>query len=91
MLKRLTNSRNTQTITPGLGFKITGSYILESYDENLERWLDSLGISGPDLGPVFRSTKVKVLVKEPSKYNKKWNLTHREEGELASYLQSGNF
>ena len=63
-------------------FKITGSYILDSYDENLERWLDSMGINGKKMGPVFRKTKVKIMVKEPSKYNKKWNWAHREEGEV---------
>ena len=78
MLKRLNNATNASS---NFGFKITGSYILDSYDENLEQWLDSLGISGSELGPVFRATKVKVMVKEPSKYNKKWNLTHREEGQ----------
>ncbi len=55
--------------------------MLEGYDENLERWLDSLGIDGAELGPVFRRTGVKVTVQEPSKYNRKWNLVHKEQGQ----------
>lgn len=61
--------------------KISGSYILEGYDENLEHWLDSMRIDGAELGPVFRETRVKLTVQEPSKFNKKWSLVHREEGE----------
>ena len=64
----------------GSNFKITGSYILDGYDDNLELWLDSLGINGEKMGPIFRQTKVKIMVKAPSQYNKKWNLAHREEG-----------
>ncbi len=61
--------------------KISGSYILDGYDEHLEKWLDSMRIDGATLGPVFRETKVKLTVQEPSKYNKKWSLVHKEEGE----------
>ncbi len=64
--------------------KISGSYILESYDENLEHWLDSLKVDGAELGQVFRETKVKVMVQEPSKFNKKWSLIHKEEGGKSS-------
>ena len=39
-----------------------------------------MGISGQKMGPVFRRTRVKIMVKEPSKCNKKWNLVHKEEG-----------
>ena len=67
----------------GAGFKITGSYVLDGYDENLERWLDSMGVNGAKMGPVFRKTRVKIMVKEPSKYNKKWNWAHREEGDVS--------
>lgn len=60
--------------------KVTGSYQLESYDGNLEMWLEALGINGAEFGPVFRKTKVKIFVREPSKHNKKWSLSHKEEG-----------
>ena len=60
-------------------FKITGSYTLDSYDENLEPWLNSMRINGDELGPKFRATKLKILVREPTKHNRKWSLTHKEE------------
>lgn len=61
-------------------FKITGSYQLIDYDENLNLFLDSLGINGNEFGSAFRKTKVKIFVREPSKHNKKWSLIHKEEG-----------
>lgn len=63
----------------GPSFKITGSYRLEGYDDNLEPWLNSMKINGDELGPKFRATKLKIMVREPSKHNKKWSLTHKEE------------
>ncbi len=57
-----------------------GSYILDGYDDNLEHWLDSMRVDSAKLGPVFRRTKVKIMVQEPSKFNKKWSLVHKEEG-----------
>jgi len=61
--------------------KASGSYQLSSYDDNFEAYLSSLGLKGDDLGPMFRSTPLRVVVQEPSKFNKRWNITHREEGE----------
>ena len=62
-------------------FKISGSYRLDGYDENLEPWLTSMKINGEELGPKFRATKLKITVREPSKHNRKWSLTHKEEEE----------
>jgi hypothetical protein len=39
-----------------------------------------MNINGAQLGPVFRQTKVKVIVQEPSKCSKKWSILHKEEG-----------
>ncbi len=69
-------------------FKINGSYLLENYDDNLESWLDSLSINGAKLGPVFRTTKVKIVVQQPSKFNKKWIFTHKVEGQQHFSVQT---
>jgi hypothetical protein len=60
--------------------KINGSYILDRYDENLEDWLRSCDISPIEFGQAFRKTRFKIMVREPSKHNKKWSLMHKEEG-----------
>ena len=42
--------------------KANGSYLLDVYDDNLEMWLDSLGINSYEFGPVFRKTKDLILI-----------------------------
>ena len=58
--------------------------MLDRYDDNLEDWLRSCGISPVEFGPAFRRTKVKVMVREPSKHNRMWSLLHKEEGDASA-------
>lgn len=66
-----------------IAVKVSGSYQLEKYDDNLEKWLDSMNLNGAVFGKIFRQTKVKVSVQEPTKYAKKWSVSHKDGGDLS--------
>ena len=58
----------------------TGTYAFDKYDEHLEEYLDSLGLPGPDLGPVVRQANIKINLKKPRWPETKWSLTTYEIG-----------
>lgn len=56
----------------------TGIYEFQSFDDNLEEYLESLGLSGRDLGPIVRKTKLKIELKSPQNKEEKWSMTQSE-------------
>jgi hypothetical protein len=60
----------------------TGIYKVESFDENLEAFLDSLGLSGEEFGPIVRSAQVHIAVRQPHPRgpDKCWTLTQFHSG-----------
>ena len=54
---------------------ISGTYEFERFDDNLEEYLDSLGLSGRDLGTIVRQNKIRVEIKRPETSDEKWSLT----------------
>ena len=54
---------------------ISGTYEFERFDDNLEEYLDSLGLSGRDLGTIVRQNKIRVEIKRPETSAEKWSLT----------------
>lgn len=64
---------------------ISGTYEFERFDDNLEEYLDSLGLSGRDLGTIVRQNKIRVEIKRPESANEKWSLTTTEYSKLANY------
>ena len=57
---------------------ISGTYEFERFDDNLEEYLDSLGLSGSDLGTIVRQNKIRVEIKRPESSDEKWSLTTTE-------------
>lgn len=57
---------------------ISGTYEFERFDDNLEEYLDSLGLSGSDLGTIVRQNKIRVEIKRPESADDKWSLTTTE-------------
>ena len=59
----------------------SGNYIFDRYDDKLEDYLDSLGLSGRELGKVVRQTKIRIELKMPKNIEVgKWTLTTYEKG-----------
>ena len=56
----------------------SGTYEFERYDENLEDYLDSLGLPSKDLGDIVRQAKVKIELKMPQAPDTKWTLITSE-------------
>lgn len=56
----------------------TGIYEFQSFDDNLEEYLESLGLSGRDLGPIVRKTRLKIEIKSPQNKEEKWSMTQHE-------------
>ena len=58
----------------------TGTYYFDKYDEGLEEYLDSLGLSGSELGQIVRNAKIRITLKKPLEPDTKWTLTTYETG-----------
>ena len=60
----------------------TGTYKFDRYDEKLEDFLESLGLSPIEFGPVVRNAELRVSVRAPyvGSTDKRWTLTHYETG-----------
>ena len=75
---------------PAAAFKLkpledvfSGNYIFDRYDDKLEDYLDSLGLSGRELGKVVRQTKIRIELKMPKNIEVgKWTLTTYEKGNM---------
>ena len=61
---------------------ISGLYEFQRYDDNLEDYLDSLGLIGRDLGEIVRKTRFRIELKVPKKSDEKWTLVTYEYSKL---------
>ena len=60
----------------------TGTYKFDHYDEKLEDFLESLGLSPIEFGPVVRGAELRVSVRAPyiGSTDRRWTVTHYEKG-----------
>ena len=63
----------------------SGTYHFDKYDENLEEYLDSLGLSGDELGRIVRDAKIRIVLRKPIYPDTKWTLTTIETGTFLNY------
>ena len=72
----------------------TGTYKFDHYDEKLEDFLESLGLSPIEFGPVVRGAELRVSVRAPyiGSTDRRWTVTHYEKGKslLVRHI-SGSF
>ena len=59
--------------------------IFDKYDENLEEYLDSLGLSGDELGRIVRDAKIRIVLRKPIYPDTKWTLTTIETGTFLNH------
>ena len=65
----------------------SGEFRFDSYDERLEDFLESLDLNGKELGPVFRDSRVRIVMKPPvKKKDFLWIMTHYDTGEYTEVI-----
>ena len=67
----------------------TGIYKLEGFDDRLEDFLDSLGLSGEKFGPIIRSAQVVLALRQPNPQSpeKPWSLAQFHYGRFIMVLK----
>ena len=88
--RKPSDSIPTGSVAAAAAFKLkpledvfSGNYIFDRYDDKLEDYLDSLGLSGRELGKVVRQTKIRIELKMPKNIEVgKWTLTTYEKGNM---------
>ena len=71
----------------------TGTYKFDHYDEKLEDFLESLGLSPIEFGPVVRGAELRVSVRAPyiGSTDRRWTVTHYEKGKSLFVIFRGHF
>ena len=62
----------------------SGTYHFDKYDDGLEEYLNSLGLSGDELGRIVRNAQIRITLRKPLYPDTKWSLTTYETGTIHS-------
>ena len=60
----------------------SGTYHFDKYDDGLEEYLNSLGLSGDELGRIVRNAQIRITLRKPLYPDTKWSLTTYETGKI---------
>ena len=64
----------------------SGTYHFDKYDDGLEEYLNSLGLSGDELGRIVRNAQIRITLRKPLYPDTKWSLTTYETGKIHSCI-----
>ena len=67
----------------------SGTYHFDKYDDGLEEYLNSLGLSGDELGRIVRNAQIRITLRKPLYPDTKWSLTTYETGKIHSCCEDG--
>ena len=66
----------------------SGTYHFDKYDDGLEEYLNSLGLSGDELGRIVRTAQIRITLRKPLYPDTKWSLTTYETGIIHTVIHT---